>query len=52
MHTHAVMKGRRSICAKPLRSVGSVGGTKYFKDRDLIQDIQSNWPPAMLNYEL
>lgn len=45
------MKDRKSICAKPLRSVGLDGGTKSFRDRDHMQGIQSHWPPVMLNYE-
>jgi hypothetical protein len=52
MHTRGVMKGRRSICAKPLRSVGLDGGIKFFKDRDHIRGMQSSWPPVMLNCEL
>jgi hypothetical protein len=52
MHTHAVMKDRRSTCAKLLRSVGLDGETKSFKDKDLMQDIQSSWLLAILIYEL
>jgi hypothetical protein len=52
MHTHADMKLRRFISDKGPLNDGSTGGTKSFRDNDLIMDILSNLPTVMHNCEL
>lgn len=52
MHTLDDMKHRKSTSDKELLNDGSSGGTKSFRDNDLMLDTPSNLPIVMRNCEL
>lgn len=49
MPSHVGTKVKRSTSASKLRNAGSVGETKFSKDRDLTQVTLHNWRPVMHN---
>jgi hypothetical protein len=46
---HGDTKVRRSTCGSKLRNVGSVGETRFSRDRDLMLATLHNWLPVMPN---
>lgn len=52
MHTRVVMRRKRSGFVRVPLNVGLDGENRFSKDRDHMQDMQSNLLLVMLNYGL